>query len=83
MSDTTLLRQKIAGLRGEFETKLAALVETPTVSMDPAAPEITFVKMPVLFAPMVALADRFTRPDKTEGVVSALMRIAHSKPPSP
>jgi acetylornithine deacetylase/succinyl-diaminopimelate desuccinylase-like protein len=36
MLDTTQLRQKIAGLRGEFETKLAALVETPTVSMDPA-----------------------------------------------
>ncbi len=30
------LRQKIAGLRGEFEDKLAALVEVPTVSMDPA-----------------------------------------------
>ncbi|MDB4982917.1 MAG: putative Peptidase [Myxococcales bacterium] len=36
MLDTTQLRQKIAALRGEFETKLAALVETPTVSMDPA-----------------------------------------------
>jgi acetylornithine deacetylase/succinyl-diaminopimelate desuccinylase-like protein len=30
------LRDKIAGLRGEFEDKLAALVEVPTVSMDPA-----------------------------------------------
>jgi acetylornithine deacetylase/succinyl-diaminopimelate desuccinylase-like protein len=30
------LREKIAGLRGEFEDKLAALVEVPTVSMDPA-----------------------------------------------
>jgi acetylornithine deacetylase/succinyl-diaminopimelate desuccinylase-like protein len=30
------LRQKIAGLRGEFEDKLAALVEVPSVSMDPA-----------------------------------------------
>ena len=31
-----VLRAKIAALRGEFEDKLAALVETPTVSMDPA-----------------------------------------------
>src|SRR5882724_3514604 len=30
------LRQKIAGLRAEFEDRLAALVEVPTVSMDPA-----------------------------------------------
>jgi acetylornithine deacetylase/succinyl-diaminopimelate desuccinylase-like protein len=35
MMDATGLRQKIAGLRGEFEDKLAALVEIPTVSMDP------------------------------------------------
>jgi acetylornithine deacetylase/succinyl-diaminopimelate desuccinylase-like protein len=33
MSDT---REKIAGLRGEFEQKLAALVQIPSVSMDPA-----------------------------------------------
>jgi acetylornithine deacetylase/succinyl-diaminopimelate desuccinylase-like protein len=36
MRDDRTLRDTIAGLRGEFETKLAALVETPTVSMDPA-----------------------------------------------
>ena len=34
--DAAGLRQTIAGLRGEFEDKLAALVEIPTVSMDPA-----------------------------------------------
>jgi acetylornithine deacetylase/succinyl-diaminopimelate desuccinylase-like protein len=34
-TDASALRQKIAGLRGEFEDKLAALVEVPTVSMDP------------------------------------------------
>jgi acetylornithine deacetylase/succinyl-diaminopimelate desuccinylase-like protein len=34
--DDTSLRQKIAGLRGKFEDELAALVELPTVSMDPA-----------------------------------------------
>jgi acetylornithine deacetylase/succinyl-diaminopimelate desuccinylase-like protein len=35
-TDAAPLRQKIAALRGEFEDKLAALVEIPTVSMDPA-----------------------------------------------
>jgi acetylornithine deacetylase/succinyl-diaminopimelate desuccinylase-like protein len=35
MTDTSALRQKIAGLRGRFENELAALVEVPTVSMDP------------------------------------------------
>ena len=35
-ADAAPLRQKIADLRGEFEDKLAALVEVPTVSMDPA-----------------------------------------------
>jgi len=30
------LREEIAGLRGRFEDELAALVELPTVSMDPA-----------------------------------------------
>jgi acetylornithine deacetylase/succinyl-diaminopimelate desuccinylase-like protein len=35
-ASTTDLRQTIVGLRGEFEDKLAALVEIPTVSMDPA-----------------------------------------------
>jgi acetylornithine deacetylase/succinyl-diaminopimelate desuccinylase-like protein len=34
--DATRLRAEIAGLRGKFEEKLAALVEIPTVSMDPA-----------------------------------------------
>jgi acetylornithine deacetylase/succinyl-diaminopimelate desuccinylase-like protein len=34
--DPAALRNQIAGLRGEFEDKLAALVEVPTVSMDPA-----------------------------------------------
>ncbi len=34
-TDATSLRQKIAGLRGRFEDELAALVELPTVSMDP------------------------------------------------
>jgi len=34
-ADAVLLRQKIATLRGEFEDKLAALVEVPTISMDP------------------------------------------------
>jgi acetylornithine deacetylase/succinyl-diaminopimelate desuccinylase-like protein len=34
--DATRLRAEIAGLRGKFEEELAALVEIPTVSMDPA-----------------------------------------------
>jgi acetylornithine deacetylase/succinyl-diaminopimelate desuccinylase-like protein len=34
--DATALRRRIADLRGEFEDRLAALVEIPTVSMDPA-----------------------------------------------
>jgi acetylornithine deacetylase/succinyl-diaminopimelate desuccinylase-like protein len=33
--DTQALRRRIADLRGEFEDKLGALVEVPTVSMDP------------------------------------------------
>jgi acetylornithine deacetylase/succinyl-diaminopimelate desuccinylase-like protein len=33
--DTKALRRRVADLRGEFEDKLAALVEIPTVSMDP------------------------------------------------
>jgi acetylornithine deacetylase/succinyl-diaminopimelate desuccinylase-like protein len=36
MRDDSELRAAIAALRGEFEAKLAALVEVPTVSMDPA-----------------------------------------------
>src|SRR4029077_17470972 len=36
MIDASRLRQTIAGLRGKFEDELAALVEIPTVSMDPA-----------------------------------------------
>ncbi|HEY2728998.1 MAG TPA: M20/M25/M40 family metallo-hydrolase [Polyangia bacterium] len=36
MLETSQLRQKIAGLRGRFEDELAALVEVPTISMDPA-----------------------------------------------
>jgi acetylornithine deacetylase/succinyl-diaminopimelate desuccinylase-like protein len=36
MIETSKLRQKIAGLRGRFEEQLAAFVEIPTVSMDPA-----------------------------------------------
>ena len=36
MDDTAGLRQKVAGLRGRFEDELAALVQLPTVSMDPA-----------------------------------------------
>jgi acetylornithine deacetylase/succinyl-diaminopimelate desuccinylase-like protein len=36
MRDTSALRATIAGLRGEFEDKLAALVEIPSVSMDPS-----------------------------------------------
>jgi acetylornithine deacetylase/succinyl-diaminopimelate desuccinylase-like protein len=36
MIDAPSLRRTIAGLRAEFEDKLAALVEIPTVSMDPA-----------------------------------------------
>jgi acetylornithine deacetylase/succinyl-diaminopimelate desuccinylase-like protein len=35
MIETPKLREKIAGLRGRFEDELAALVEIPTVSMDP------------------------------------------------
>ncbi|HVZ74715.1 MAG TPA: M20/M25/M40 family metallo-hydrolase [Polyangia bacterium] len=35
-TDDETLRAKIAGLRGRFEDELAALVEVPTVSMDPA-----------------------------------------------
>jgi acetylornithine deacetylase/succinyl-diaminopimelate desuccinylase-like protein len=35
MTTDASLRQKIAGLRGRFEDELAALVEVPTVSMDP------------------------------------------------
>jgi acetylornithine deacetylase/succinyl-diaminopimelate desuccinylase-like protein len=34
--DASRLRAEIAGLRGRFEDELAALVEIPTVSMDPA-----------------------------------------------
>jgi len=33
--DTETLRRRVADLRGELEDKLAALVEIPTVSMDP------------------------------------------------
>jgi acetylornithine deacetylase/succinyl-diaminopimelate desuccinylase-like protein len=33
--DVTRTRARIGGLRGEFEDRLAALVEMPTVSMDP------------------------------------------------
>jgi acetylornithine deacetylase/succinyl-diaminopimelate desuccinylase-like protein len=36
MTDPENLRRRIGELRGEFEDKLAALVELPTVSMDPA-----------------------------------------------
>jgi acetylornithine deacetylase/succinyl-diaminopimelate desuccinylase-like protein len=36
MTTDDALRARIAALRGEFEDKLAALVEIPTVSMDPA-----------------------------------------------
>jgi acetylornithine deacetylase/succinyl-diaminopimelate desuccinylase-like protein len=36
MEDVPRLRERIAGWRPEFEQKLAALVELPTVSMDPA-----------------------------------------------
>ncbi len=36
MRDVSQLRATIAGLRGRFEDELAALVEVPTVSMDPA-----------------------------------------------
>jgi acetylornithine deacetylase/succinyl-diaminopimelate desuccinylase-like protein len=35
-ADATALRRRIADLRGDFEQRLAALVEIPTVSMDPA-----------------------------------------------
>jgi acetylornithine deacetylase/succinyl-diaminopimelate desuccinylase-like protein len=36
MLETPQLREKIAGLRSRFEEELAALVEVPSVSMDPA-----------------------------------------------
>ena len=36
MIETSPLRTRVAGLRAEFEDYLAALVEMPTVSMDPA-----------------------------------------------
>lgn len=35
MMDVEALRKRVADLRGEFEERLAALVEIPTVSMDP------------------------------------------------
>jgi acetylornithine deacetylase/succinyl-diaminopimelate desuccinylase-like protein len=35
-TDTAALRRRITDLRGEFEERLAALIEIPTVSMDPA-----------------------------------------------
>src|SRR5580698_1525697 len=35
MTDGTRLRERVAGLANEFEQRLAALVQIPTVSMDP------------------------------------------------
>ncbi|HEX2659955.1 MAG TPA: peptidase M20, partial [Polyangia bacterium] len=36
MIDTVSVRARIAGWRSEFEERLKALIEIPTVSMDPA-----------------------------------------------